>query len=587
MNGEDTKTLIRSRTDIVDIIGERIPLEKKGKNFFGVCPFHDDSSPSLCVSREKQIYTCFSCHATGNVFSFMMDYEKMNFAEALHYLGEKVGVEVGKIKIKKENKELQKYYDIYDFSVKYFQNNLKAEVGEKARDYLQKRRIDDAVIKEFQIGLSLRKLDDLTKILTAKKYDLVDLNKIGLSSENHDIYNDRIMFPLYDILGKVVGFSGRIYSEGKENKYVNTKETVIFKKGECLYHYHIAKEEARIKKSIIIMEGFMDIIRASTIGIRNTIALMGTALTKEQIKLIKRISKNIILCLDGDEAGKKAAYNIGNTFKEEDIEVKIVTLPNEEDPDSFILKEGKDAFISYIENALNFNDYKIKIMKEKVNFNSIEETTNYINRVINEISTLDDEIRTEIILKRLAKDFNIGYNTLEKKFLNKKNEMDIQKQTQQKIIKKVEVVQKNKYQKALEQIIYFMLNNDWVINEVKKENLLVTDEIERTLIHEISYYYEMTGKISIADMITYLSEKEKLLNSLKNIISNDYMDQVEKETLYLYFKVIKEENLKKQIKVLERKLKNELDPIKQAKIGNEIRALRIGDNKNGSRNYDI
>ncbi len=314
---------------------------------------------------------------------------------------------------------------------------------------------------------------------------------------------------------------------------------------------------------------------------------MGTALTKEQIKLIKRISKNIILCLDGDEAGKKAAYNIGNTFKEEDIEVKIVTLPNEEDPDSFILKEGKDAFISYIENALNFNDYKIKIMKEKVNFNSIEETTNYINRVINEISTLDDEIRTEIILKRLAKDFNIGYNTLEKKFLNKKNEMDIQKQTQQKIIKKVEVVQKNKYQKALEQIIYFMLNNDWVINEVKKENLLVTDEIERTLIHEISYYYEMTGKISIADMITYLSEKEKLLNSLKNIISNDYMDQVEKETLYLYFKVIKEENLKKQIKVLERKLKNELDPIKQAKIGNEIRALRIGDNKNGSRNYDI
>ena len=227
MNGEDTKTLIRSRTDIVDIIGERIPLKKKGKNFFGVCPFHDDSSPSLCVSREKQIYTCFSCHATGNVFSFMMDYEKMNFAEALHYLGEKVGVEVGKIKIKKENKELQKYYDIYDFSVKYFQNNLKAEVGEKARDYLQKRRIDDAVIKEFQIGLSLRKLDDLTKILTAKKYDLVDLNKIGLSSENHDIYNDRIMFPLYDILGKVVGFSGRIYSEGKENKSLKRENAYI------------------------------------------------------------------------------------------------------------------------------------------------------------------------------------------------------------------------------------------------------------------------------------------------------------------------------------------------------------------------
>lgn len=587
MNEENTSAIIRSKTDIVDVIGQRIPLEKRGKNFFGVCPFHDDSSPSLCVSREKQIYTCFSCHATGNVFTFLMNYENMTFPEALHYLGEKVGVEVGYVKSRKVNKDLEKYYDIYLFSVKYFQNNLKSEEGKNARDYLKTRGIDDKVIKEFQIGFSLRKIDDLTKVLTVKKYDLVDLNKIGLTSDNHDIYNDRIMFPLYDINGRVVGFSGRVYNNIKDNKYVNTKETPIFKKGECLYHYHIAKEEARISKSVIIMEGFMDVIRASTIGVRNTVALMGTALTDEQIKLVKRLSKNIILCLDGDNPGKKATYNIGNTLLKENIEVKVITLPNDDDPDSFILKEGKDAFLSYIENAINFNDYKIKVMQNNVNFNSVSETTDYINRVIEEISGLDDEIRVEIILKRLAKDFNIGYNTLEKKFLNKRAEKDIQRHSQQKRVKRREVVKKDKYQKALEQIIYFMVNNKWVIHEVKIENLLITDEIKRKLIHEIIYYYERYGKISIADMITYLNDKEKLLNSFNEIINSAYMDQVDKETLYLYFKVIRDENLKNQIKVLERKLKNELDPIKQAKIGNEIRALRIGDNENGSRNNDV
>lgn len=580
MNQESTIQEVREKTDIVDIIGERIPLVKKGKNFFGVCPFHDDTSPSLCVSREKQIYTCFSCHATGNVYTFLMNYEHLSFPEAFHYLGEKVGVDTNQIKVKKKTTKYDKYYDIYDLAVKYYQNNLSTEVGTSARKYLQKRGISEEIIKEFQIGLSLKTPNDLTNLLTLKKYDLVDLNKIGLSSDSHDIYNDRIMFPLYDTTGKVVGFSGRIYNDGKDNKYVNTKETPIFKKGECLYHYHIAKEEARVHKNVIIMEGFMDVIRASTIGIKNTIALMGTALTTEQIKLIKRLSNHIILCLDGDKPGRTAAYNIGEIFLKEKIEVKVITLPNDDDPDSFILKEGKESFLSYLENAVNYNDYKIKVMKENVNFNSIEETSNYINNVLKETSKIEDPIRTEIILKKLAKDFNIGYNTLEKKFLNFQQENQKQKQPEIQF-NTGNTSKKNKYRKAIEQVIYFMLTNEWVISEVDKSRLLIPEENMRILVKEIIYYYKKYGKITIADLITYLEDKEELLISLNSILSETYMDQVDKETLYLYFKVIKEDTIKKQIKVLERKLKEELDPKKQAMIGNEIRALRIGDNRNG------
>ena len=409
----DLANTIRSKVDIVDIIGERIPLTARGKNFFGVCPFHDDSNPSMSVSREKQIYTCFSCHATGNVYTFLMNYEHIEFREALKYLGERVGIDTGNIHIAKKVTKYDKLYEAYNFSLKYFQNNLNSNVGKIAKAYLLDRKIDDSLIKEFEIGLSLESRDDLTKLLTNKEYDLVTLNRIGLSSDNHDIYNDRIMFPLYDVSGKVVGFSGRIYKDSGQNKYLNTKETDIFKKGELLYHYHIAKEECRIKKSVIVMEGFMDVIRASSIGIKNTIALMGTALTKEQINLIKRLSNNIILCLDGDDPGQHATLNIGNMLFDLGIEVKVVKLPNPDDPDSFILKNGKDRFIGLIDSAINFSDYKMQSLRENVDFRSDEEKANYINRVVEETSKLDDPIRREVVLKRLAKEFDIGYNTLE------------------------------------------------------------------------------------------------------------------------------------------------------------------------------
>ena len=211
------------------------------------------------------------------------------------------------------------------------------------------------------------------------------------------------MFPLHDLNGKVIGFSGRIINSGKQNKYLNTKETELFKKGKLLYHYHIAREEARVKKSVIIMEGFMDIIRASTVGIKNTVATMGTALTRDHIKEIKRLSNNIILCFDGDEAGVKATIASGELFKSEGIEVKVISLPGEDDPDTYILKNGRDAFETLINNAIYYSDFKIKNLSRNRNFASSEEKANYIHEVLEEASKINDSIRTEIILKDLAK----------------------------------------------------------------------------------------------------------------------------------------------------------------------------------------
>ena len=573
----DLANEIRSKTDIVDIIGERIPLVARGKNFFGVCPFHDDSNPSLCVSREKQIYTCFSCHATGNVYTFLMNYEHIDFREALRYLGEKVGVNVSGVNIKKKTTKYDKLYEAYNFAVKYFQNNLSSIVGGTAKEYLHKRGIDDKTIKEFEIGLSLEERDDLTRLLIKKDYDLATLNRIGLSSDNHDIYNDRIMFPLYDILGQVVGFSGRIYKDNGQNKYLNTKETEIFKKGEMLYHYHIAREECRLKKYVIVMEGFMDVIRASTVGIKNTVALMGTALTKEQINLIKRLSNNIVICLDGDDPGVKAALSVGEAFLNEGLEVKIVSLPKEDDPDTYILHNGGDKFLGLVENALNYSDFKMNSLRSDFDFRSDEEKANYINTVLKETAKISDPIRIEIILKRLAKEFDIEYNTLEKRFRDIVQFREIKNEKQIVVPKKEEIKRKTKYEKASEQVLYFMLNNDWVISQVEKDRVVFPNEESRVLASEITYYYQLYGKINVADFYTYVQDKESVLVLLNSILGENYSEETTKEELFKYFNVIKDYRRSQEIKRLTKLMSEEVDPIEQAKIGNKIMKLRMGE----------
>ena len=575
-NNQDIINEVRRKNDIVDVIGEKIPLEKRGKNYFGVCPFHDDTNPSMSVSREKQIYTCFSCHATGNVFTFLMNYEHKEFNQVLSDLANRVGITLSGFKTKKISTKYDEWYKIYDLANKYYQNNLLSKEGEGARKYLKNRSIDDETVKEFEIGYSLKARDDLTKLLTMKGHSVDLLNKIGLCSEDHDIYNSRLMFPLHDLNGKVIGFSGRIITSGKQNKYLNTKETELFKKGKLLYHYHIAKEEARVKKSVIIMEGFMDIIRASTVGIKNTVATMGTALTKDHIKEIKRLSNNIILCFDGDEAGVKATLASGELFKSEGIEVKVITLPGEDDPDTYILKNGKEAFLSLINNAIYYSDFKIKNLSRNRNFASSEEQANYIHEVLEEASKINDTIRTEIILKDLAKKFEIGYNTLEKSFQELVNNKEIKKEVVT-TPRKVQPKKKDKYQKASLNIIYYMLNKQDIIDKVESEHLVFPTEALRALESEIVYFYHKYGFINEADFYTYLTPKVELLNLLNEVLEMDLNTTLTEEELYDYFKVIREYNYKKTINNLEEKIKNEQDPVMQVKYAEEIRKLRIGE----------
>ncbi len=569
---------IRENTDIVEFIGKYITLEKKGKNYFGLCPFHNDTNPSLSVSREKQIYKCFVCGEAGNVFNFLMKFENISFKEAVRIVAEEIGISIDSGPIKEDKNKV--FYDIYDIALKFYQNNLLSSLGTKAREYLANRHLTMDIIKEFQIGLSLDKRDNLTNMLTKKGYDLKVLNDLGLTTNNYDTYINRIIFPLYNTKGVVNGFSGRIYNGEKTNKYLNSKETVIFKKGENLFNYHRAKEEARKSKYVILMEGFMAVIRAYTIGVKNCVATMGTSLTSNQISLLKKLSNTVYLSLDGDKAGQTATINNGKMLVEAGLNVKVIPLSDNLDPDDFILKYGEDKFKSLISSAINYNDYKIQILKKGVNFQSSTELTNYINSVLGEISLVSDEIKREIMLKNLANETNVWYNTLEKKLNEILNTKDYKEKEQEiKVIPKKS--KKDKYEKAMQTLIYYMLTNRDVINLVINSHLYFPIDSYRILAREISYFYEKYGYINMADFKSYMENNNVLNETFNDILALDLDNNPNRNTILDYLMVIKNYNKALEIKRLENLIMNEVDPLEQAKISNQIMKLKMESENNG------
>ena len=556
---------IRNRTDIVEVVSKYVNLTKKGKNYIGVCPFHDDHSPSMSVSPEKQIFTCFSCGASGNVFTFVADFEHISFVQAVSLLGEKLGYKVSSDNAVRKRDD---YFEIYDIASKFYQNSLNTSMGKNAIEYLNKRSIDKNTIKKFGIGLSVQKVS-LTDYLRNKKYSLDKLIDIGLTNDNgKDIFINRIMFPIYDLSGNPVAFSGRIYNTKDTSKYINTKETEKFKKGKILYNYHIAKEHLQKNDTVIIVEGFMDVIRASTVGINNVIATMGTAITKDHKNIIKNMTKNVILCFDGDAAGEKATISAMEMLEDTQLNIKIVRLPNDMDPDEYILKEGKDSFINQLDSAISLIDYKMELLKKNRAFSDVKDISSYVNSVIKELAGEKDDIVIELNLKKIATNFGIEYSTI----FDRYNEYKKEKREVKKDIKLRKYY--NKYSQAENSLIYYMLKDSSVIKMVENRVGYFPTKNIRELSNEIIYYFHKYGIISIADFISYISDKEQLYNTLKEIIAMNLKDDFQIDEIEDYIFVINEYHKEMKIIDLSKKLKEEKDPLKQAKISLEIMKIR-------------
>ncbi len=335
---------IRSAVNIVDVISDKVTLRKRGKNFLGLCPFHNEKTPSFTVSEDKQIYHCFGCHNGGNAFKFLMEYEKISFVEAVQELAQQAGIniEYNDEGAEERQSEQEILYDINSIVGRYFSDNLRlSDEGEIGRKYFEKRNIKDKTIREFGLGYSFASKDNLVNFLSAKKVDLekaLQLGLIGKANDGrlYDKFSGRIIFPIFSSHGRVIAFAGRIL-EKRDNaaKYLNSPESIIYYKGKILYGLSHAKDEIRKRNKAILVEGYMDLISLYQNGIKNVVAVSGTALTDDQVQLLSRYTKNVFLLFDADTAGIKASMRSIELLLKKDIEIKIISLPSGEDPDSY------------------------------------------------------------------------------------------------------------------------------------------------------------------------------------------------------------------------------------------------------------
>lgn len=560
---------IKESNDIVDVIGEYLELTPKGKNYFAVCPFHNDHSPSMSISREKQIFRCFVCGATGNVITFVKDYEKVSFVEALEILAKRSGIPLNVKQRTIEDSPYKEDYEILNLALSFYKNNINSSKGALAREYLNKRNLTKEVLDYFDIGLSLT--NGLSESLS-KKYGKTKLIKLGLAREDlKDIYINRIMFTIRDNYGNPVGFSGRIYDDKSDDpKYINSRETEIFKKGKILYNFYRAKDFIRKKHEIIISEGFMEVIRLHTIGIDNAVALMGTSFTKEHLDIIKNTKAKVVLNLDQDDAGKTATINIGRMLLSEGINSTVIIFKDAKDADELIVNKGENAFQKSYENRVNFVDFELDYLKAGKDLSKAEDISQYINESINIINNIEDDILRELKIKNISKQFDISEDLIRNK-VKKVVHKPIKKSDSPPAVKKQKL---NKYDISEIRLLYLMLNNSELIRYYENNLGYLNNEKRRMLANSIISFKEKNKTFDYSDFICYTNERPELESVLKEVSAYNHQDNYTEEELDAYVKTIKQKRVQKQIDTLSEKLKNTLDVEEKKKLGDRINNMK-------------
>lgn len=565
---------IRANANIIDIISSYIPLTQKGKNYFGVCPFHEDHAPSMSVSEDKQIYKCFSCGAAGNVFTFVSEYENVSFMEAVKIVADKSGIPFLGITKKEKPKAQTEEYEIMVLALKFYQNNLRSKEGLEAKKYLQNRSLDENIVNEFDLGLALGGNISLNKFLTSKKYSEDTLVNLGLVSKHDNYYNDvfqrRVMFPIHDLEGNVVGFTGRIYEDSNQAKYINSKETSIFKKGQILFNYHRARKEIRRKKELILVEGNMDAIRLYAMGIKNVLALMGVSLTKEQVEVIKSLRVPVVLMFDNDEAGEIATYQNGTILEEAKVDIRVVRLSKAKDPDEYILKNGIAAMEANLKKTLTFWDFKLKYFKRNLDLTKPQDLANYIKLIIKDLKNVE-EITRELTLKKISEDYGVSLDLLK----NELSKVQIAK-TNSPPVTKTPKKRVSKYARACQNILFYMMNEAKFVIMFQKELGYFAEKKYRSIANEIMYYYELNKKIELSDFITFISMKDYIYDDVMEIIKSNKTTEFTMEAFTEFMQVAKIEMTKKEIEELKQKMSNSLDANEEMEIALKIVNLKKG-----------
>lgn len=523
---------ILSKTDIVDIIGEKVTLQKQGKGYFGLCPFHNEKTPSFSVEPERKIYNCFSCGEKGNAITFLQKTSHLSFVEAIEELAHRANVSIDLTDVKKENPN-KRLFDINLDALNFYKLYLSnTKQGELAKNYLSNRGLTSDVLESFELGLSPNDFDLLTKTLTSRGVLVSDLYDLGLSKESkketfYDLFRDRIIIPIKDERGNVVAFSGRTYLDKDKDspKYINSPQTKIFTKSNVLYNMNNALNYIKQKDRVVLFEGYMDVIAAWRANIKESVASMGTSLTKEQVKLMKRFTNNIVICYDGDKAGIEATERAISLCNNEHMNVRVVTLENGMDPDDYIEKYGKEKLENYINNqSIDTVLFQYKLYFKQTDLNQMLDIEKLKKQVFDLIKNTS-HTNIDTYLRKLSEDTKLSEISIKQDFdqyTRRSNRQDERRLVYQPV-NRLHIT--DKFRNAERSILnYFMDNYRYVVDfNANFDVLFFISEKARDI------------KIAIEDLYFYDDNKEEKqisLDELKQVISEDDFQYYVSEVKY-------------------------------------------------------
>lgn len=584
---EETIEEIRQHTDIVDVVSEYVPLKKQGRNFFGLCPFHGEKTPSFSVSPEKQIFHCFGCKIGGNVYSFLMEIEGWSFLEAVQHLAEKANIELPQITLdtkRNGQSKQQEMLEMHNLLVKLYHYCLmETGYGKEALAYLKSRGIHEQTIKMFQIGYSPQSWDFSTNFLIRRGFSLDVAEAAGLiakrsfDGKRFDRFRHRIMFPIQNAKGETIAFGGRIIHDG-EPKYLNSPETLIFNKSSILYGFHLAREHIRKKRQAVLFEGYVDVISAWGAGVLNAIATLGTALTSEQANRIRHSSESVIICYDSDSAGMNATLKAAELLERVGCLVKVANLPDGYDPDDYIQKYGGKKFRDdVLAQSLTVMSFKMKVMRANKNLFDEGERLKYIEDVLKEVSKLPNAIERDHYVRQIADEFSLSLDALKNQLRFLRSQRLKDEETRLREGQLGNSLVKNKllpaYQNAERMLLSHMMNNRDIALQVKdKLGGSFNIEIHSALAAYIYAFYSEHQTSNIRMLLNTIDDQD-ILQLASELAIIDINEQINEEALNDYIREI--ENYPKWKKIKEKtqeKIAAEQreDFITAAQIANEI-----------------
>jgi DNA primase len=410
---------IQRALNISDVVSGYVPLKQTGNNLIGLCPFHHEKTPSFTVNVEKQIYKCFGCGEGGTIFNFLMKQESLTFPEAVKVLAEKANIRINDFNTRKEHQGTGALYEANEQAVSFFSEMLlKTKEGKRTKDYLSNRLINDDSIKKFRLGYSPNRWDSIVNKAKDWNISTQTLTNAGLilkkqTGRSYDRFRNRLMFPIFDFQNRPVGFGARVLDNSLP-KYLNSPETPVFNKSKALYGINLAKNAVIKKRKILLMEGYTDVIMAHQCGIDWSIAILGTALTREHVRLLRRYCDEAILVFDADTAGQKSSERNLDIFIEEDFDVRVVLLPENHDPYDFLVKKGAEKFLEQVEKAYDFFSFKIKLSESKWDMSSVSGKASAIDDILSTAIKIPNILKRELTIKRIAEEMSVEENDLRK-----------------------------------------------------------------------------------------------------------------------------------------------------------------------------